>query len=158
MPETTFTISIPNLQALLSALQTAPEISKPRFADAFLDSKAALINNTKNNTPYKTGFLGNPANWKGVLTPMSFAWSPNANYAGYVEEGTAMHGIWPKNKKALHWGGKGGPVVAYVLNHPGTKPNPFMERIRDAANPEIQTAWTKALQLITLDIANKSNG
>ena len=47
------------------------------------------------------------------------------DYALYVEFGTPPHIIRPKNKKALHWGGKNGPVVKLV-HHPGTKPQPFI--------------------------------
>ena len=46
-------------------------------------------------------------------------------YGRFVEFGTPPHIIKPKNKKALHWGGKGGPIVKQV-NHPGTRPNPFV--------------------------------
>ncbi len=151
MPNETFTITIPNLQALVQALQNYPEITQPRFASAFMNSKAALINHTKDNTPYKTGFLGNPANWTGVLTPMSLAWSPNAKYAPYVEFGTAPHDIWPVNKKALFWPGAANPYKH--VHHPGTKPNDFMGRIADAATPDILKAWQQALSLITGDIA-----
>ena len=48
-----------------------------------------------------------------------------AKHGLYVEFGTPPHVIRPKNKKALHWGGKGGPVVKEV-HHPGTAPNPFV--------------------------------
>ena len=50
------------------------------------------------------------------------------DYAKHVEFGTKAHIIRPKNKKALHWGGKKGPVVKFV-HHPGTEAQPF---IRDA--------------------------
>jgi len=49
----------------------------------------------------------------------------NLEYAPDVEYGTSAHVILPKTKKALHWGGDGGPVLAKV-NHPGTAAQPFM--------------------------------
>ena len=55
------------------------------------------------------------------------------DYAFFVEFGTPPHVIKPKDKKALHWGGKNGPVVKQV-NHPGTRPNPF---IRNTINNKI---------------------
>ena len=47
------------------------------------------------------------------------------DYGRFVEFGTPPHTIKPKGKKALHWGGKEGPIVKEV-KHPGTRPNPFV--------------------------------
>lgn len=47
------------------------------------------------------------------------------DYGMFVEFGTPPHIIKPKDKKALHWGGKDGPIVKQV-KHPGTRPNPFI--------------------------------
>ena len=110
-----------------------------------MNSKAALINHTKDNTPYKTGMLGNPGNWTGVLEPLSLSWSPNMIYAPFVEFGTKPHDIWL------------GAAHPYKhVHHPGTKANDFMNRIAEAATPDIVTAWEKALSLITGDIATQS--
>jgi HK97 gp10 family phage protein len=49
----------------------------------------------------------------------------NVNYAEDVEKGTRPHRIYPRNKKALYWPGAMHPV-AYV-DHPGTRPQPFLE-------------------------------
>jgi hypothetical protein len=51
---------------------------------------------------------------------------PNVDYAYWVHQGTRSHVILPKNKKALYWKGAEHPVKR--VNHPGTKPNPFMVR------------------------------
>jgi hypothetical protein len=45
-------------------------------------------------------------------------------YARWVEEGTGPHVIMPKTKKALFWPGADHPVR--TVNHPGTKPHPFL--------------------------------
>ena len=45
-------------------------------------------------------------------------------YAAYVELGTDPHVILPKDKKALYW--KGAPHPVGKVNHPGTKPEPFL--------------------------------
>jgi hypothetical protein len=50
--------------------------------------------------------------------PWKFTW---------VTQGTAPHLILPRYKRALWWPGLEHPV-AYV-NHPGTSPNPFNERV-----------------------------
>lgn len=48
----------------------------------------------------------------------------NVSYAADVEYGTAPHVITPKNKRALYWPGAAHPVAK--VNHPGTRPRPFM--------------------------------
>ncbi|MEU0370637.1 HK97-gp10 family putative phage morphogenesis protein [Streptomyces sp. NPDC006283] len=48
----------------------------------------------------------------------------NVNYAAAVEYGTAPHVIKPLTKKALYWPGARHPVAQ--VNHPGTRPQPFM--------------------------------
>jgi HK97 gp10 family phage protein len=55
----------------------------------------------------------------------------NVSYAADVEYGTAPHVILPKNKKALYWPGAAHPVSR--VNHPGTRPRPFMRPALDLA-------------------------
>jgi hypothetical protein len=52
----------------------------------------------------------------------------NVKYAPYVENGTPPHKIRPKTKKALKFKIGGRTVFAKVVNHPGTKPRPFLAR------------------------------
>ena len=49
----------------------------------------------------------------------------NVKYAVIVEKGSKAHVIRPKNKKALYWKGASRPVK--MVNHPGTKPKPYLE-------------------------------
>jgi len=45
----------------------------------------------------------------------------------WVTDGTTPHEIVPVNARALRWTVPGGTVVfAQHVNHPGTKPNPFL--------------------------------
>lgn len=55
----------------------------------------------------------------------------NVSYAADVEYGTAPHVILPTNKKALYWPGASHPVSK--VNHPGTRPQPFMRPAVDLA-------------------------
>lgn len=48
----------------------------------------------------------------------------NVKYAIIVEKGSKPHIIRPKKKKALYWEGASRPVK--MVNHPGTKPKPFL--------------------------------
>lgn len=43
-----------------------------------------------------------------------------------LNHNTPPHIIRPKNGKALHWKSGGKDVFAKVVNHPGTRPNPFI--------------------------------
>lgn len=45
-------------------------------------------------------------------------------YWPFVYYGTRPHIIRPKQKKVLHWGN----VFAAYAHHPGTKPNPWLDR------------------------------
>ena len=66
-------------------------------------------------------------------------------YGKYVEFGTPPHIIKPKDKKALHWGGKDGPIVKLV-KHPGQRPNPFIRNtIRNKIGEIIQQEILKAI-------------
>ena len=49
----------------------------------------------------------------------------NVKYAVIVEKGSKAHVIRPKSKKALYWKGASRPVK--MVNHPGTKPKPYLE-------------------------------
>lgn len=60
---------------------------------------------------------------------------------GYMKmqnDGTRPHIIVPRNRRALHWGGDPG-VFATKVKHPGTKPNPFVRRAVDKAEPALRT-------------------
>lgn len=67
----------------------------------------------------------------------------NLKYAEAVHEGTRPHRIAPIRKKALMWKGAKHPVRA--VNHPGTKPNKFLERTRErlraVAEREFGQGW-----------------
>ena len=54
----------------------------------------------------------------------------HARYAGFVHEGTRPHVIFPRRARALRFNVAGRTVFAAKVNHPGTKPRPFL---REAA-------------------------
>ncbi len=75
----------------------------------------------------------------------------------YVEFGTAPHDIKAVNERVLA-NVQTGQVFGPVVHHPGTKANPFMERIVAAAQPDIETLFGQALDQITEAIASEANG
>src|SRR5882757_9825725 len=121
-----FQIQIVGLDALVAKLHEAPSIAAPILQRALSAAQAILAKHTvKGTVPWRTGFL--TQSFRSELTTGLLRWFPTASYAPYVEFGTKPHVIVPKDKKALYWPGAAHPVMS--VNHPGTKPNPFMERI-----------------------------
>ena len=52
--------------------------------------------------------------------------------------------ILPVKKQALYWKGADHPVKR--VEHPGSKANPFMERIKKAAQPEVSDLFSHAIE------------
>lgn len=55
-------------------------------------------------------------------------------YAGYVNDGTRPHVIRPRRARALRFRVGGRVVYARLVNHPGTRAKPFLDRaLREVA-------------------------
>ena|SRR5665213_1473511 len=145
-----FSVQITGLQELIAKLKQAPEIAAPILQRALSASSAILAKHTvKGVVPWKTGFL--VQSFRAEMSPGMLRWFPTADYAKYVEFGTAPHTILPKDKKALFWPGAAHPVRS--VHHPGTKPNQFMERIIAESQDEINATFGQALQIIVTALA-----
>jgi hypothetical protein len=67
-----------------------------------------------------------------------------APYAVFVEKGTAPHEIRPINASCLAFEPlSGGIVFTRLVRHPGTKPNPFMQRAADTAREKVEEVFTE---------------
>lgn len=145
-----FKVEIVGLDQLVARLRQAPQIAAPILQRALSASQAILAKYTiKGIVPWRTGFLAQT--FRAEMSTGMLRWFPTASYAPYVEFGTKPHVIVPKDKKALYWPGAAHPVMR--VNHPGTKPNPYMERIVAASTPEINAMFGTALAQITAAIA-----
>jgi hypothetical protein len=145
-----FTVTITGLTALVAKLKESPTIAAPILQRALSASGAVLAKYTTRATvPWRTGFL--TQTFKAELTTGMLRWFPTASYAPFVEFGTKPHMIYPKDKMALYWPGAAHPVKS--VSHPGTKANPFMERIVEASQDEINEQFAAALGQITAAIA-----
>lgn len=145
-----FDVKIVGLDQLVANLRQAPQIAAPILQRALSASQAILAKHTvKGVVPWRTGFL--TQSFRAELTTGLLRWFPTASYAPYVEFGTKPHTILPRDKKALYWPGADHPVRR--VNHPGTKPNDFMGRIISVSQPEIDSTFVQALQMITARIA-----
>ena len=87
-----------------------------------LNVEANAKKNLTNNKSVDTGLLRNSINSK--ISTFEGVVSTNTKYARIFEEGSRPHVIRPKKKKALYWAGASHPVRQ--VNHPGTKPKPYM--------------------------------
>jgi hypothetical protein len=151
-----FKVTIPNLAKLQEVLANYPSIATPIVQRAIVASQAILAKFTTGATvPIRTGYL--VQNWAFEVGNLQARWYPKAKYAPFVEFGTAPHIIRPVNAKVLA-NAKTGEIFGTLVHHPGTKANPFMERIVSAAQPDITTLFEGALETITAQIAAATNG
>jgi hypothetical protein len=151
----TFSVTIPNLPALQTALANYPAISGPIIQNAIVAAQAILAKFTTAATvPVKTGYL--VQNWGFDIGQFQARWYPKASYAPYVEFGTAPHTIKAVNAKVLA-NVQTGQIFGTLVHHPGTKANPFMERIVASAQPDIDTLFGQALEKVTTAIASQAN-
>lgn len=145
-----FKVVIAGLAELTDAFAKAPTIVGPILQNALAASQATLAQNTTRGiVPWRTGFLVQSFRWQ--LESLSGSWFPTASYAPDVEFGTSPHVIYPVNKEALWWPGLAHPVKK--VNHPGSKPNPYMERILATSQDSINTIFGIALGQIVAAIS-----
>jgi hypothetical protein len=161
-----FEIKIEKLPELRQSFKRFPTVAAPILSRTINMALALLGGEALQEVPVKTTNLRK--SFKTMLaspTSLVGAFWPTAKYAPYVEYGTRPHIIRPKNARVLAWesgfrgmttskGGKryyanktSANFAAYV-NHPGTKPNPFMERIIARTEGKINDLFSRALEQI----------
>lgn len=101
----------------------------------FMARKAASLTRrisaqAKTNVPVRTGFLGrsiqeDPLVFSGPFR-VTTGVTATADYAAAVHDGTRPHVIHARNGTYLKFPGRNGPVFARSVNHPGTRPRPFL--------------------------------
>lgn len=85
---------------------------------------------------------------QGARTPDGVA------YGFFVRSGTRPHIIRPRNARALRWTTPGGDVVfAAFVRHPGTRPNPYHERVLAQMTPAVQEIVNRMGQRIVASLA-----
>ena len=91
--------------------------------------------------PWRTGKLaGSIVKEVGDSEASIQAWAP---YAVYVVNGTAPHEIRPVNARVLAFEVGGKTVFAPLVHHPGTKPNPFMQRAVEDARSKVEEVFAE---------------
>lgn len=70
-----------------------------------------------------------------------------APYAKFVVKGTRPHKIYPVSSSVLVFKAKSGDLVfTKLVRHPGTKPNPFLQRAVDKAREQIDDIWNELFE------------
>lgn len=74
---------------------------------------------------------------------VALRYSTDADYAGWVVDGTGPHEIVPRSATVLHWTDTdtGEEVFRRRVWHPGTQPNDFPGRAADRMIPVIEMAF-----------------
>lgn len=91
-------------------------------------------------SPLDTGALRqshriSPPTTSGKVVSMTI--TATQKYALAVHEGTKAHVIRPKTRTVLAWGPKTDRVFARSVNHPGTKPRPWLRNALHAQAPRL---------------------
>ena len=96
----------------------------------------------------KAGTLRDSIDYVRRIGPASaqLVFSTSVPYAGYVLDGTRPHTIRARNARVLHWTDITGDRFARVVNHPGTRANPFPRRAVQPLLPVIQRRFKQITQ------------
>lgn len=119
--------------SFLNKLTSRPRRIISLFLEMVLEDVAA---NMVREAPVDEGKLSGNI---GVVKFSDFIWGVLIDVAYWrpVQFGSRPHIIRPKNAKVLRFETKGNIVFAKFVNHPGTEPNPFIDRAMDLTRPRI---------------------
>lgn len=135
-----------NIDKLLRAAKREPQIAIEEMQKAVEKSAYKIEEVAKKiEAPRKTGNLRKNINT--TIKPLMATVKSRANYSIYVHEGTKPHTIVPVKKKVLADKRKG-IIFGKKVNHPGTKPNPFMKRTVDRETNTIIKYFNEAVDNI----------
>jgi hypothetical protein len=108
---------IPQLQRRLDAIGELGSFMR--------DLALSAVGEEKRLSPVRTGNLRRTIHVARVSAREAVV-EASANYAAFVEFGTRPHEIRPRNRKALRWKSGGAYRFARVVQHPGTRAQPYM--------------------------------
>lgn len=70
-----------------------------------------------------------------------------APYAVPVHDGARAHRIYPRRGGVLAWSRRGSQHFASVVNHPGNRPNPFLEMALEIRAPDVEAEFASAIDI-----------
>lgn len=114
-----------DIYALSAALQESAGGAEVNTQNVLLHSANYLKSDMEARVPVRTGRLRQSIQVR--VHGHQIVVGPDTEYAAFVEFGTKPHVIRAKpGKKALAFKVAGQTVIVKSVNHPGTKPNPFV--------------------------------
>jgi hypothetical protein len=162
MANSTYTIEIKGLDAMLSMYSKAPQVIEPILQKAIVKSTAILAEKTvPGNVPWVTGTLArsfDPAQIERLLA----RWFPRVEYARGVQFG--MDPSPGRFVPGLGKSGKGARLVNTVTKTgkqkdigiwPGFKGRHYMEQIRSASTSKINELFNNAVKAATAALSTK---
>ena len=149
MPD--FSIQVTGLDQMKAAFKNSPQTTR-NIMNPVIHTAINILGKytVKGVVPWKTGRL--TQSFIASYGDLMGMWRPTVNYALYVHEGTGPHDIVPIKAQALFWPGAAHPVKR--VHHPGTRPNPFMPRIIQNAQSDIDALLKKGLDQLVGAIAS----
>ena len=115
---------VPNRRAIVELVQSA------MVRDAVRDHAEVLLDLAKEEAPYVTGELVRSGHLEDTAGGVEVVF--DAPHAGAVHNGMKPRRIHAKPGGVLHWTTPSGQeAFAKWVDHPGTDPNPFLQRAVD---------------------------
>lgn len=155
---TTFNMRITGLAELQRALENAGKNMPKELKDAMNKSTVKVKNDARKikagSFKNQTGNLRRSifrnvtvtaGDLKGIV-------ATDQKYSKYVEFGTRPHTILPKRGKYLAFKGSTGIVFARKVNHPGSKPYPFMKPALEDNIKNITNFFDTAIKRIVMSL------
>jgi HK97 gp10 family phage protein len=145
---TTITVTIKNADEIRRAFKEAPLKIINNLSRAISRIIIRVENSAKKEAPVNKQFAGGTlrqsirSQMTGQLSGMVEVGAP---YGIFVHEGTRPHEIRIKYKRVLA-NKRTGQIFGVRVNHPGTKPNPFLQRAVDDNISFIDSEFENAVE------------
>jgi hypothetical protein len=149
-------ISVIGMEEMRAVFMKSPELISPIMQKAIAAGAAILAkHSTRAEIPWFTGNLLH--SFREEISPLMARWFPTASYAQKVNDGSSPY--WPdyKSESMKSWAEEKGMnafLVSRSISRKGSPAQPFMDRIKDASVPEIQSLFEKALAQATQALAS----
>lgn len=136
-------LSLHGVDRLLDAYSRAPAMVGRTMRNAVEESLELVKREAETTHRFqtRTGRLGKSVEkaMTGNASGVVFLNEAVAPHAAAIHDGSRPHVILPRNKKLLRWASNGRFIRALKVNHPGTRPDPFLHRAADSMAPMVQT-------------------
>lgn len=133
---------------LLRAFVALPQAAEEAVHEAVVDGTGMLQTQARTVHRFisRTGATERSVSTRFLdrMTGEVFLDAGTAPQAVFQHQGTRPHMIFPRNKRVLRWVAGGGFIFARHVNHPGTKPDPFLYDAVEAKHDDIVARFVQA--------------